>query len=141
MGERREVEPIPRTVKRKPKPRPRKKRKATVADCDKEFGLLIRGPKGAEYPCLVCGKRDNIQCAHGFTRSYHAIRWDDRNAFPLCRGCHVFYTHRPIQWDDWLREKWGPGLYDELRMLALSHARVDKDALLADLKARTGGIE
>lgn len=125
----RQVTPLPK--------KPKRAKKATVKDCDIAFGLLIRGPKGAEYPCSNCGRREMIQCAHGFTRAYHATRWDERNAFPLCKGCHLFFTHRPIQWDDWLRSRWGDALYEELRMLAVSHARVDKDALLAELKART----
>lgn len=131
------MEDVNRSVTPLPKKKRPVKRRASVADCDKAFGLLIRGPKDNPHPCANCGTRENIQCAHGFTRAYHATRWDDRNAFPLCKGCHVFFTHRPIQWDDWLLERWGPDLYREIRALAVSHQRVDKDALLAELKART----
>lgn len=125
----RDVRPLPKRTKRRTR--------ATVAQCDKVFGLLVRGPADNPHPCVNCGTRLNIQCAHGFTRAYHSTRWDTRNAFPLCKGCHLFFTHRPIQWDDWLRARWGDELYNELRLLAVSHARVDKDALLAELRART----
>ena len=59
-----------------------------------------------------------LQCAHGFSRRYLATRWDRRNAWALCAGCHVYYTHRPLEWDEWMRYRMGFA-YPEVRALAL----------------------
>lgn len=108
---------------------PRAKR-ATVKQCDQVWGRIIRAPGF----CCNCGGTEVIQAAHGWSRSYIATRHDLRNGFNLCRACHVYYTHRPLEWMDWLLERWGPRLFGELRALALTHQRPDLDALLAELK-------
>ncbi len=105
--------------------------------CDATFGKIVRAP-GA---CQVCHATENLQCAHGFSRSYRAVRWDRRNAFPLCRGCHVYYTHRPLQWDEWLRDVWGEPLYAELRHLALTGPNPDLAETYARLRAELDLIE
>lgn len=107
-----------------------KKRQNWSAQCDKVFAWLVR----TSGPCARCGTEFNLQCAHGFSRSYRATRWDFRNAFPLCASDHMYFTHRPIEWDNWLRIEWGLDLYDEIRALALSHARPDTKALLVELR-------
>lgn len=47
----------------------------------------------------------------------------------------MHYTHRPLEWDEWLRAAWGPELYDELRGLAVGDTRPDMAAILERLKA------
>lgn len=99
---------------------------------DKLFSELVR----MNGRCLICGTRDGrLECAHGFSRRYLAIRWDRRNAFCLCARCHRHYTGRPLEWDDWLLKRWGEALYNELRSLALEGARPDYDSLLPALRA------
>jgi hypothetical protein len=119
-----------------PTPKPKRRKKGTKTrlrdECDALFGKLVRG----RGPCLACGAWENLQCAHGFSRSYQAVRWDDRNAFPLCRGCHVKFTHRPLEWDEWLRHWWGDETYCEVRALALTHVRPDLNELVAVLRER-----
>lgn len=118
-------------------PRPQKRRKKgaktrRMEECDALFGKLVRARGG----CVECGSFEFVQCAHGFSRSYRATRWDDRNAFPLCRACHVRYTHRPLEWDVWLRERWGAVEYDAIRTKALSHQAPDMDELVVLLRER-----
>lgn len=122
-----EVEPLPKAKRRK------KGAKTRLRDeCDALFGKLVRG----RGPCEVCGTYSDLQCAHGFSRSYQATRWDDRNAFPLCRAHHVYYTHRPLEWDEWLRGRLGEAVYADVRALALSHVRPDLSDLAAVLRER-----
>jgi hypothetical protein len=109
----------------------RKSKRATRDQCDTVWGRIIRAPG----VCCNCGSTEVIQAAHGFSRSYAATRHDLRNGFPLCRADHVYYTHRPLEWADWLIEKWGPDLFAELRALALTHKRPDYEVVLAELKA------
>jgi len=112
-------------------PRKKPSKRATAKQCDAVFGRIVRAPG----ICMNCGSTEVIQCAHGFSRSYRATRWDRRNGFNLCRKCHMHYTHRPLEWDAWLRRLWGDRLYDEMRALALTHLCPDLDELFAELKA------
>lgn len=99
---------------------------------DRMFSALVRNVG----VCEICGATSDHQCAHGFSRRYLSVRWDRRNAFCLCRGCHMKYTHRPLEWDEWLRARWGEDLYWEMRHLALqTGVKVDYEALRVALVA------
>ena len=106
-----DVKPNFKSAKKKPKT-PTKTR--LLKQCDTLFSLLVR----SAGRCSNCGKSEFLQCAHGFSRRYRAVRFDTRNAWPLCRGCHVYFTHRPLEWDEWMRSELGD-LYEVLRDLAL----------------------
>lgn len=109
----------------------RKKKGATLlATADALFGQLIRSPGR----CFECGSTSNLQCAHGFSRRYMKIRHDLRNAWCLCAACHMRYTHNPIAWDDWLRDKWGEAQYAQMRFLALSGPKADLKETVARLR-------
>lgn len=113
------------------KPKPKKSKKQTMtAILDKECGAIVR----ARGRCENCGGTEGIQWAHGFSRRYRNVRWDIRNGFALCRGCHLKFTMRPLEWDDWLRARWGEALYAELRALALAGGKVDHKRVLAGLR-------
>lgn len=113
------------------KPKPRKTKKQTMtAQLDALCGSIVR----ARGRCEVCGKTSDLQWAHGFSRRYRMVRWDLRNGFAICRGDHLKYTMRPLEWDEWLRARWGDALYAELRALALSEQKVDHKAVLASLR-------
>lgn len=121
------VTPIPKQPKRKTK-----RRANRTKGCDTIFGRIIRS-RGA---CENCGRTTGLQAAHGFSRRYRAVRWDERNCFCLDAGCHLYYTMRPLEWDDWMRERLGIDLYYELRLLATTGRNPDLDETLASLKAR-----
>lgn len=122
------------TMFKAPKPkRPQKKKQTAAKTLDALVGSHVR----SRGRCEACGKTSDLQWAHGFSRRYRAVRWDLRNGFCLCRGCHLKYTVRPLEWDDWLRERWGEELYAELRSLALTAGRVDHAALLAEFRGGT----
>jgi hypothetical protein len=107
--------------------------KAKVDHLDRLFSVLIR----SAGVCVHCGATDRLQCAHGFSRRYRSVRWDFRNAFCLCQRCHMFFTHRPLEWDEWLRARWGDDLYTEVRRLALSTTKADLDVIRESLVAET----
>lgn len=108
-----------------------------MRQADALFSKIVRS-RGS---CERCGKTAGLQCAHGFSRRYRAIRWDERNAFAQCGGCHFLLTHRPIEQDDWNRSQWGDALYDELRSLALTAPNPDISEVLERLKKRWAEIE
>lgn len=114
-----------------------RRKTSLLKSCDTLFGKIVRFPG----VCVSCGSREVIQCAHGFSRRYRAVRWDERNAFPLCRAEHVFYTHRPLEWDAWLRDRWGVELYEELRDLAMHGRNPDLKTVQAQLQLRLTYLE
>lgn len=114
-----------------------KRKQNRTAACDALFGKIIRS-RGV---CAACGQTWDLQCAHGFSRRYRALRWEEDANFCLCRGCHMKYTHRPLEWDEWLKERWGEDRYWELRNIALTHPNPDLDETHARLKATWEGLE
>ncbi len=110
-----------------------KKRQNLTKACDALFSQLVRSVGRCEandgFPCS-----GPLQCAHGFSRRYRAVRWDRRQCFALCAGHHMRYTHNPIAWDLWMQERMGQELYQEVRSLALSGEKVDMPDLLARLR-------
>ena len=84
--------------------------------------------------------KGHLQAAHIITRSYGATRTDPLNGLCLCQGCHVFYTHRPLEWEEWIEERW-PGLWDHLKTKALTHAKVDWKAEAVYWQKVTDGYE
>lgn len=118
---------LPAPKVKKPKRRPREN---YSAQCDVIFARLVRS-KGV---CVNCGSTKAIQCAHGFSRRYRALRWDFDNAFALCAKCHMTFTYDPLRWDNWLRARWGDDGYEALRHRALVGKRPDLKSLLASLQ-------
>lgn len=118
---------IPKAKKRK-----KSERKRLIDECDRLFSLWVRSVGMCESPRLE--HTPDLQCAHGFSRSYKAVRWDRRQAWSLCRGCHVYYTFHPIEWDAFMRSQMGEALYEEVRVLALTHQEPDLHELLTKLR-------
>ena len=103
-----------------------------VKKADAAFGVLVRSVGFCQS-----GRPNHagpLQCAHGFSRRYEATRWTIGNAWALCAGCHVFYTHRPLEWDEWLRRRMGLERYEAMRELALRGGKQDMDRVLAELE-------
>lgn len=98
-----------------------KKRQAWMKKSDVLFSKLVRDRDGA---CVNCMSTTNLQCAHLISRSYKAIRTNFDNAVTLCRGCHVKFTHRPLEWREWV-EACFPGRWDALKAEALAYPKVD----------------
>jgi len=132
---------LPKPVKREKRApkllrrtRPRRRRKGKKANLAKEadhlWSLIVRRPG----KCELCSSTNGLQGAHGFSRRYRATRWLPINGFCLCRKCHVYFTHRPLEWDDVLGIQWGIPVRDELRRIALAGAKPDLEAIVESLK-------
>jgi hypothetical protein len=118
-------------VKKAPPRKSKRPRRKLLAYADSLWSQIIRRP-GA---CVICGKTERLQAAHGFSRRYHATRHDLRNGFCLCSGCHIRYTYDPLGWDTWLQARWGELLYTTLRERALLNLRVDLELTIKALEA------
>lgn len=84
--------------------------------------------------CARCGAVDRLQCAHIVSRRYLSTRWDEDNAVSLCSGCHIYMTHRPLEWEQWVIQKMGEENYAALKRRALVSAKPDYDAIVERLK-------
>lgn len=96
-------------------------RRALEARLDRAWAAKVR----EAGRCAACPSTGPLDAAHGIRRGYLATRRDSRNGFPLCRGCHRFYTEHPDLWDRWLIVTWGLELYDELWALARKGPKED----------------
>lgn len=122
--------------------RPRKRRRGRPAilarEADRLWGLVVRARGECE---AGCGRRESLQAAHGWSRRYRATRWLTINGFCLCRNCHVFFTHRPLEWDDYLRIAWGSGMYESLRAMAVAGKKPDLEAITESLRCELFKLE
>ena len=98
---------------------------------DKAFSIRIRTRDGR---CLRCGKRENLQCAHIFSRSARRVRWDELNAITLCGGCHLFWAHKnPIEFTEFVQKLLGRK-YATLKKRYYTLHQFTKPELLAIIK-------
>ena len=112
-------------------PKRRKSRLAMRREADRIFALAVKERDG--WSCRACGSHMRPQTAHLVSRRYHATRWTLDNACCLCSACHVKFTHRPIEWEDWIEERF-PGRLAELKERAREGVRwIDYESILARL--------
>lgn len=126
-----------RKAKRKAKAKRLKLRQSPKA-LTKKLDALVGADVRARGHC-ESGRESHsgpLQWAHGFSRRYHAVRWDLRNGFCLCAGCHMYFTHRPIEWDMRIRALMGDAIYNQLINRALVGGMPDRKALLTELQSR-----
>lgn len=97
---------------------------------DRLFSLIIRS-KGF---CQCCGATSNLQCAHIISRKYSNTRTLEKNAFCLCAGCHMHFTHWPLEFSAFVEEKIGKYQYQALREIAHRTTKVNWPAEVARLK-------
>lgn len=80
---------------------------------DKTFSDVVR-KRGY---CERCGQTEHskLQCSHIHPRDKLSVRWDIKNAFCLCGGCHIFWWHKnPILAAEFAKEKLGDYEYTSL---------------------------
>lgn len=96
-----------------------KRRASPLAAADREFSKYIRDRDGR---CMGQGTgpacSGALQCAHIISRRYRALRWEETNAMALCQAHHMFWTHRPLEWQAWLVSEGHD--YEGLRWIALN---------------------
>lgn len=115
-----------RIAKRKTKPMS----KPELIDlADKLHSIYIRAQRngcelaGWPHAAKECPGRDlhpsELQCAHGWDRGAHSVRYDPSNTYAIEMRCHAKYTrnHRQgdAQWHDWMAQRLGEQVYQELR--------------------------
>lgn len=104
-----------------------KKKQNRKKKADQLFSRYIRE---RDQRCARCGKTEDLQCSHFVSRRYLATRWDPENACAKCRGCHLFFTVRPLEYEGWLLDRLGPAKLGELKAKAMTITKVDYEALM-----------
>lgn len=120
-------------------PYKKKSAKYVKGNIDRLWGELIKLKAGIK--CEHCGKSNNLNSHHIFSRSKMSLRWDIDNGVCLCVGHHVFgefSAHKsPIDFVEWLREKRGEDWYQRLReksRIIKQYTEADKIEVIEFLK-------
>lgn len=89
---------------------------------DELWGGLIRTGKCEvqDFP-HQCGGPN--QACHGFSRGYLGTRYLLENGFSGCAAANFLAEVKPLEWDSYLRSRWGPRQYEKLRALALNFGK------------------
>jgi hypothetical protein len=53
----------------------------------------------------------------------------------------MYFTYRPIEWDDYMKRAWGEEKYWRIRRQAQAITKHDKEALYDELRARLKEIQ
>jgi len=95
---------------------------------DKKVSELVR----ARGKCEFCGKKENLQCCHIFSRKYLNTRWDLDNLLCLCAGCHFQAHAEPL---NFAAKTHCVLLSDKYNLLKESHNLIYKPTL-SDLETK-----
>lgn len=104
-----------------------KKKQNYMRKADVLFSRLVRERDGA---CVAAGTdmvecKGNLQAAHIHSRSYKSIRTNFENCVTLCAAHHMYYTHHPLEWEDWVRHNLGDERWEHLKAIALQYEKVN----------------
>lgn len=87
--------------------------------------------------CERCGRKENLQSAHIFSRKQRGTRWDLKNGVCFCAGCHIFWSHQhPELFRDFVINKIGEKEFESLKIRAYTVTKfsiTDLEWLLRDL--------
>jgi hypothetical protein len=121
--------PKPEKTEKKKKRRKLGVKTKLLREADKLFSLKIR----STGHCERCGSTFMLQCAHIVSRRYKQVRWNFNNALCLCSGCHVYFTHHPLEWEIWVIDQIGESTYKELKEKALQHGDINLELIVGGL--------
>lgn len=89
--------------------------------------------------CERCGSGDfdKLQACHILTRSYSALRVDDRNLICMCASCHREMTDDPLAFAALVKSMYGAERGPDLRRVVSEHSgKVDWDVITDALRIR-----
>lgn len=90
------------------------------------------------WACAYCGKRENLNAHHIFSRHNKSVRWDLDNGICLCSWCHVFSdkfsAHKtPTDFTYWLETQYSREWLETLGRKANTPLHVDSEYLKATI--------
>jgi hypothetical protein len=117
---------------------PQQKRTTLRNKADSLWSQIIRARDGA---CVRCGKTEILEAAHVWGRRYMGTRFDELNGVALDKGCHVYFTHNPFEWYEFMEQRLGKREWVLLRERALFGAKPQYDEIIPRLQARLEELE
>jgi len=117
----------------------------TKTKLDIIFSKYIRLKAGGY--CKRCGGYfgvKGLQAAHMFGRIRHTTRWDERNVYALCPGCHYELDTNPLKKASFLAEQLSIKEIEELERIAnktIKSYPIDKESLISELKEKIRMLE
>ena len=128
-------------------------------DSDKWFSLCVR--ERSDWTCERCGKKfippaQSLHCSHLMSRRHRALRWHPDNACAHCFGCHRYLGENPIEFSEWINQRFGQErvifLIDraaqvlkvtetERKDIAVHYRKEHEKIIEKRAKAKTGRIE
>ena len=88
-----------------------------------EYKDLDFSPVGEYARCCTCGRielRKKMDAGHFISRgmgSSSGVMWDERNIHAQCKLCNAFKQGSPHEYEQFMLERYGQGVIDELRWL------------------------
>ena len=116
---------------------------------DRVTSDLVRALRG--YTCEKCGlvgkkgaDGPQMHAAHIVGRRNAGTRYDLDNILCLCAYHHSYFTERPVEFTDWLREYMGEEKVDAIKLKGWQVHKwkaKEKEALYQDYRKRLKAIE
>ena len=75
-------------------------RKKLEKECMKLWQEIIKARAGNK--CETCGRRENLNAHHVFSRSRQSTKYDIDNGISLCPGCHSLAPYSAHKDGEWL---------------------------------------
>jgi hypothetical protein len=100
-----------------------------VARADRVVAAFVKKRDGG---CVVVhgSHGGGLQWSHLISRRYHATRWDPDASVAMCAAHHVWFTHHPLEFEDWRGFWCGPSGLEMLKRTALASARPDLEQII-----------
>ena len=85
----------------------------TTEKADRIFSRWIRD---RDKRCMRCGKTENLQCSHFWSRRHSSVRYDPKNCVAACAGCHLYHweVEKQGHYRDFMIQWLGQEEYDAL---------------------------
>jgi 5-methylcytosine-specific restriction endonuclease McrA len=91
--------------------------------------LTSRIVRGRDRKCVTCGTSRNLQCSHFYSRRYLATRFDLRNCHAMCVACNRRHNEDSSAYMEFMKERYGPAVIEELNELKKSFRKVTDEEL------------
>ena len=103
--------------------------KIRISALDKLFSQYIR--RRDAWTCQRCHKHyqpptNALHNSHVFSRGGMSTRFDPRNCFAMCYGCHSFLGRNPLEHYAWYIARCGQQEFDLLRYRYKHPAKIDR---------------
>lgn len=113
------------------KPAAEGSRRRLIAELDRLTSVIVRR---RDRRCVTCGTALGLQCSHFYSRRHLATRFDLRNCHAMCAECNRRHNIDQTPYHDFMLDRYGPEVVEELDGLRKSLGKVTDEELLRTLE-------